>query len=78
MNLHARQGACPIQPQVSPDKFGNETLISLMCINVQNISVFPAGMAQCVLIHPLWIDEGLPVSYGSDSPRTSVKFSRTM
>lgn len=53
MNLQARQEACPIQPQVSPDKFGNETLISLTCINVQNISVFPPGVAQYVLIHPV-------------------------
>lgn len=52
MNLHARQEACPIHPQVRPDKFGDETLISLTCINVQNVSVLPPGVAQYVLYSP--------------------------
>lgn len=50
LNQHARQETCSSQPQVTPDKFGDEILISLAYINVQNTSVFPPGVAQYVLI----------------------------
>lgn len=50
LNQHARRETCSSQSQVTPDKFGDETLISLAYINVRNTSVFPPGVAQYGLI----------------------------